>query len=60
MEGICFFGLKADQDFDELPTEFECTFTDLEATLPAGTNLADFFIADIVALFAVENLFSQS
>lgn len=43
MEGIYFFGLKADQDFDELPTEFECTFTDLEATLPAGTNLADFF-----------------
>lgn len=41
--GIYFFGLKSGQDFDELPTLYSCTFTNFEATLPAGTAVADFF-----------------
>jgi hypothetical protein len=43
MDNIYFFGIKAGQDFDELPTEYTCTFTDFEVTLPAGTTLTDFF-----------------
>lgn len=43
MDKIYFFGLKAGQDFDELPTIYTCTFTNLEATLPSGTSLTDFF-----------------
>jgi len=43
MDNIYFFGIKAGQDFDELPTEYACTFTDFEVTLPAGTALTDFF-----------------
>jgi hypothetical protein len=43
IDGIYFFGLKAGQDFDELPTEYTCTFTNFEVTLPAGTAIADFF-----------------
>lgn len=43
MDGIYFFGLKAGQDFDELPTVYPCTFTNFEVTLPAGTAVADFF-----------------
>ncbi len=41
--GMYFFGLKSGQDFDELPTQYTCTFTNFEATLPAGTAVADFF-----------------
>ncbi len=43
MDNIYFFGLKAGQDFDELPTDYVCTFTDFEVTLPAGTAVTDFF-----------------
>jgi hypothetical protein len=43
MDGIYFFGLKAGQDFDELPTAYACTFSNLQATIPAGSNLTDFF-----------------
>ena len=43
MDNIYFFGLVAGQDFDELPTVYTCTFTDFEATLPAGSALTDFF-----------------
>jgi hypothetical protein len=43
MDGIYFFGLKAGQKFDELPTLYTCTFASLEATLPAGTSVVDFF-----------------
>lgn len=43
MDNIYFFGLVVGQNFDELPTVYTCTFTDFEATLPAGTALADFF-----------------
>ena len=43
MNGVYFFGLKAGQDFDELPTVYSCTFSNLQATLPAGSSLTDFF-----------------
>jgi len=43
MDNIYFFGLVAGQDFDELPTVYTCTFTNFEATLPAGSALTDFF-----------------
>jgi len=43
MDGIYFFGLKASQDFDQIPTVYGCTFTNFEATLPAGTTITDFF-----------------
>ncbi len=43
MDNVYFFGLVAGQDFDELPTVYTCTFTDFEATLPAGSALTDFF-----------------
>lgn len=43
MDGIYFFGLKAGQDFDELPNVYACTFSNLQATIPAGSNLTDFF-----------------
>jgi len=43
MDNIYFFGIKAGQDFDELPTDYVCTFTDFEVTLPAGTAITDFF-----------------
>ncbi len=43
IDGMYFFGLKTGQDFDELPTLYACTFTNFQATLPAGTAVADFF-----------------
>lgn len=45
MDKIYFFGLKAGQDFDELPTAYTCTFTNLQATLPAGGAVTSFFKA---------------
>ncbi|MBN2634225.1 MAG: hypothetical protein JXR66_11755 [Bacteroidales bacterium] len=43
MTGIYFFGLKAGQVFDKVPTYYTCTFSNFEATLPAGSVLTDFF-----------------
>ena len=43
MDNIYFFGLTSGQDFDQLPVDYTCTFTDFEATLPAATVLTDFF-----------------
>jgi hypothetical protein len=47
MNHIYFFGLDPDletlQDFDELPTDFTCVFSDFEVTLPTGTDITDFF-----------------
>lgn len=43
MSNVYFFGLKAGQDFDELPTVYTCTFLDFQATLPTGSALTDFF-----------------
>jgi hypothetical protein len=43
MDGIYFFGIKAGQDFDEMPTDYVCSFTNFEVTLPDGTAVTDFF-----------------
>ncbi|MDK2977634.1 MAG: hypothetical protein PWP52_348 [Bacteroidales bacterium] len=43
MDGIYFFGIKDGQDFDEIPVDYTCTFTNFEATLPADMVLTDFF-----------------
>lgn len=44
IDGMYFFGLKEGQTFDELPTVYECSFTNFEVTLPAGKNITDFFL----------------
>lgn len=43
MNNIYFFGIKAGQDFDQLPIDYTCTFADFQVTLPASTVIADFF-----------------
>jgi len=45
MDGIYFFGMDAaiGQDFDQIPIDFTCSFTNFEATIPAGSVLTDFF-----------------
>lgn len=43
IDSVYFFGLKVGQDFDSVPTYYPCTFSNLEATLPAGTTLEQFF-----------------
>ena len=43
MTAIYFFGIKSGQDFDLNPTGL--TASNLQATLPAATALADFFKA---------------
>jgi len=43
MDAIYFFGLNEGQDFDEIPTDYVCTYTDLQATIPDGFVLTDFF-----------------
>lgn len=43
MDKIYFFDLKAGQTFDQIPTEYTCTFTGFEVTLPAETAVTDFF-----------------
>ncbi|HPN14200.1 MAG TPA: hypothetical protein PLA65_19240 [Spirochaetota bacterium] len=43
IDKVYFFGLKAGQDFDSVPTYYNCTFSNMEATIPAGTTLTDFF-----------------
>ncbi|MBK7130230.1 MAG: hypothetical protein IPM74_16310 [Crocinitomicaceae bacterium] len=44
MDNIYFFGLTVGQDFDQLPVDYTCTFTDFEATLPGTSVLTDFFV----------------
>lgn len=43
MMNVYFFDLTVGQDFDELPTEYTCTFSGLEAAIPDGSVVADFF-----------------
>ncbi len=43
IDKVYFFGLKTGQDFDAVPTYYSCTFSNMEATIPAGTTLTDFF-----------------
>jgi len=43
MMNIYFTELKEGQDFDQIPTELVCEFSNLQATIPAGLTVADFF-----------------
>ncbi|NTW23998.1 MAG: hypothetical protein HGA37_04810 [Lentimicrobium sp.] len=43
MMNVYFRDIKAGQDFDQVPTDYTCSFQNLQATLPDGTALADFF-----------------
>ncbi|KAF0128729.1 MAG: hypothetical protein FD155_3061 [Bacteroidetes bacterium] len=43
MMNVYFRDIKAGQDFDQIPTEYVCVFSNLQATIPDGTALADFF-----------------
>ncbi len=43
MDKIYFFNLKAGQDFDELPTQYSCSFTNFQVTLPPNSTIKDFF-----------------
>ncbi|MCF8365081.1 MAG: hypothetical protein K9H16_04830 [Bacteroidales bacterium] len=43
MMNIYFFGLGDDQDFDQIPTEYTCSFQNFQATLPAEKVLTDYF-----------------
>lgn len=43
MMNIYFRDIKAGQDFDQLPVDYVCVFSNLEVTLPDGTAVADFF-----------------
>jgi len=43
MDGIYFKGILTGQDFDELPTVYNCNFTNFQVTLLDGTSITDFF-----------------
>lgn len=43
MMNVYFTNLKAGQDFDQIPTDYVCVFSNLQATLPEGTVVTDFF-----------------
>ncbi len=43
MTAIYFFGIKAGQDFDDNPTGGGLTASNLQATIPDGSALTDFF-----------------
>ena len=43
MMNIYFFDLKTGQDFDQIPTDYVCSFSNFQATLHAGTVVTDFF-----------------
>jgi len=44
MSNVYFFGLSSGQDFDQTPTDFMSTFTNLEATIPDGEAVTDYFL----------------
>ncbi|MBN1388966.1 MAG: hypothetical protein JW965_11000 [Bacteroidales bacterium] len=47
MMNVYFFGLDETletlQDFDEVPSDYTCVFSNFEVTLPTGTAITDFF-----------------
>ena len=43
MSNVYFFDLTIGQDFDQLPTDYTCVFSNLQVTLPTNTLLTDFF-----------------
>lgn len=44
MMNIYFFELSSGQDFDEIPTDFGCSFTNFQATIPDGEVIGDYFL----------------
>ncbi|QGY43747.1 hypothetical protein GM418_08770 [Maribellus comscasis] len=59
MSNIYFFNLIDGQVFDQVPTEYTCSFTNLEVTLPEGKAVTDFFLdgsdANVTPVVAGEN-----
>lgn len=43
MMNVYFRDIKEGQDFDQLPVDYSCTFSNLQATIPDGTAVADYF-----------------
>lgn len=43
MMNVYFRDIKDGQDFDQLPVDYTCVFSNLEVTLPDGTAISDFF-----------------
>lgn len=43
MMNVYFRDIKAGQDFDQLPVDYVCVFSNLQVSLPEGTTIADFF-----------------
>lgn len=43
MMNVYFRDLKAGQDFDQLPVDYVCVFENLQATIPDGTAIGDYF-----------------
>lgn len=43
MMNVYFRDIKAGQDFDQIPTEYVCSFSNLQASIPDGAALTDFF-----------------
>jgi hypothetical protein len=44
MMNIYFFELSSGQDFDQIPTDFGCTFSAFEAAIPDGESVTDYFM----------------
>ncbi len=53
MNNIYFFGLSAGQDFDQIPTDFTCVFANLQATIPDGEAVTDYFLDGSAAAVTV-------
>lgn len=43
MMNIYFFDLTNGQDFDQIPTDFACSFSAFQATIPDGDAVVDYF-----------------
>lgn len=44
MMNIYFFKLSSGQDFDQIPTDFTCSFSSFEAVIPDGEAVTDYFL----------------
>lgn len=44
MMNIYFFELSSGQDFDQIPTDFTCSFSSFEAVIPDGEAVTDYFM----------------
>jgi hypothetical protein len=43
MMNVYFANVQEGQDFDDVPVDYVCQFSNLEASIPEGTTLTDFF-----------------